>query len=157
MYFGASPEEAWERILFYEEVPGRAPFPLRWFMPSPVRTEGEKGSVGSRVRCVYSRGYLIKRITMVNRPRRIRFEVMEQFLGIEGCVVALGGSYEIEPSGEGSEFTLTTRYLARLRPRALWRPLERLVAGQLHKHVLKGMGAAASQPAEVAACAGETR
>jgi len=151
VYFGASPEVAWDRILFYEEVPGRAPFPLRAFMPSPVHTEGAKDSVGSRVRCVYNRGYLIKRITMVNRPRRIRFEVTEQRLGIEGCVVALGGSYEIEPSGEGSEFTLTTRYMAHLHPRALWRPLEQLVAGQLHRHVLKGMGAAVMQTPEAVA------
>jgi hypothetical protein len=153
MYFGATPEEAWNRILFYEEVPGRAPFPLRAFMPSPVRTEGQKASVGSRVRCIYNRGYLIKRITMLDPPRRIRFEVTEQLLGIERCVVALGGSYEIEPSGEGSEFTLTTRYQAHLHPRALWRPLERLVAGQLHTHVLKGMGATAGNASEVAACA----
>jgi len=154
VYFGAAPLDAWDRILFYEEVPGRAPLPLRWFMPCPVRTDGDKSSVGSRVRCVYDRGYLIKRITMVDPPRRIRFEVTEQHLGIEGCVVALGGSYEIEPSGEGSLFTLTTRYRALLHPRGLWRPLERLVAGQLHTHVLKGMGAAASHATEEAVCAG---
>jgi hypothetical protein len=152
VYFGATPEAAWNEIIFYEEAPGRAPFPLRTFMPCPVRTDGAKASVGARVRCVYDRGYLIKRITMVAAPCLIRFEVTEQHLGIEGCVVALGGSYEIEPSGEGSEFLLTTRYMAYLHPRSLWRPLEQLVAGQLHKHVLKGMGAAMSQSPEAVAC-----
>jgi hypothetical protein len=132
-------ETAWNLIMFYEEVPGRPPFPLRVFMPDPVRTEGKKTGVEARVRCIYKRGYLVKRITALDPPCLIQFEVTEHRLGIEGCATALEGSYAIRPSKDGADIVLTTRYAAYLRPRYLWKPLEKLVAGQLHRHVLAGM------------------
>lgn len=135
----ASPETVWDRIMFYEEVPGRPPFPLRAFMPHPVRTDGEKSMTGAKVRCLYKNGDLVKRITAVEPQRFIRFEVIEQCLGVEDCVTALGGSYEIHRHGDGSDIVLTTRYRAYLHPRFFWHPLERLVTTQLHKHVLNGM------------------
>jgi hypothetical protein len=137
--FAASPKTIWNRIVFYEEVPGRAPLLLRLFMPHPLQTEGEKTAVGVRVRCLYEAGELIKRITSLEAPHRIHFDVVEQHLGIENCVVAQGGSYEIDRNGKGSDVLLTTKYKAYLHPRWLWRPLEKLIAGQLHRHVLNGM------------------
>ncbi len=134
-----SPEVAWNLIMFYEEVPGRTPFLLRMFMPAPVRTEGKKTGVGARVRCIYKGGDLVKRITAIEPPRLIQFEVMDQRLGIEACAVALDGSYVVRRSENGTDIVLTTRYAAYLHPRLLWIPLERLVTGQLHRHVLKGM------------------
>lgn len=139
IHLDASPETVWNRIMFYEEVPGLPPFLLRTFMPHPVRTDGEKTEIGARVQCVYKGGNLVKRITDIKPPRLIQFEVIEQCLGIEGCVIAQGGSYEILHGGDGSEVVLTTKYMAYLRPRYLWRPLEKLVAGQLHQHILNGM------------------
>jgi hypothetical protein len=137
----ASPETVWKRIIFYEEVPGRAPFLLRVLLPRPVRTEGDKSAVGGMVQCTYKAGDLVKRITAVEPPCLVKFEVIEQRLGIEGCVIALGGSYEIRQCGDGADVVLTTNYRAYLRPRGLWRPLERLLAGQLHTHILNGMRA----------------
>jgi hypothetical protein len=147
----ATPEEAWREVIFYEEVPGSPPFPLRWFMPSPVRTEGAKSAVGASVRCIYRSGHLVKRITVFDPPCLIRFDVLEQHLGIEGCAVAQGGSYEIYRNGDETGLILTTRYRALLHPRWLWRQLEKLVAHQLHRHVLNGMKAAMSQRAPAAA------
>jgi len=86
----------------------------------------------------------VKRITAVEPPRLMQFEVVEQCLGIEGCVIALGGSYQIHPNGYGSDIMLTTKYRAFLHPRRLWRPLEKLVTTQLHKHVLNGMRGSSS-------------
>jgi hypothetical protein len=156
VHFGASPESTWNGILFYEEVPGRPPFPLSIFMPIPVRTEGAKTSAGATVRCIYTRGDLTKRITSIKAPRCIQFEVLDQRLGIERCAVARGGSYEIAPSGTGADVLLYTNYTAYLHPRSLWRPLEKLVVHQLHSHVLNGMrvaicpAAAALAPATTA-------
>jgi hypothetical protein len=146
LHFPASPETIWDRILFYEEVPGRPPFLLRVLLPRPVRTEGDKTSVGATVQCTYHRGGLAKLITAVSPPRLVRFAVIEQRLGIEGCVIALSGSYEIRRRGRGAEIVLTTTYRAYLRPRWLWRRLEKLLVGQLHRHILDGMRAAAPQP-----------
>jgi hypothetical protein len=144
VYFTANPETIWNRIAFYEEVPGQPPFLLRAFMPHPVQTMGEKTAVGARIRCLYQGGDLVKRITAIEPPHRILFDVLEQRLGIEDCVVALGGSYEIDGNGNGSDVVLTTKYKAYLHPRRVWRPLERLIAGQLHRHVLDGMRGGAS-------------
>jgi hypothetical protein len=142
LYFPADPDRVWEGLLFYEEVPGRPPFPLSVFLPDPIRTEGGKGSVGAVIRCHYRDGDLTKRITAVQAPHFIQFEVIDQRLGIEGCAVARGGSYELRANSTGTEMVASTRYTAHLHPRWLWRPVEKLVMGQLHGHVLRGMRSA---------------
>jgi hypothetical protein len=138
----ASPETVWNLLMFYEEVPGQPPFLLRALLPHPVRTEGGKTDVGAIVQCTYRRGELVKRITFVDPPHLVQFEVIEQRLGIEGCVLVLGGSYQIRRCGEGTDVVLITNYRAYLRPRHLWRPLETLLVGQLHNHILGGVRAA---------------
>ena len=45
----------------------------------------------------------VKRITALERPRLVRFEVIEQHLGVERCVTTVEGSYEIRADGSGSE------------------------------------------------------
>jgi hypothetical protein len=126
---------------FYEEVP-RRPMPLlRLFLPAPIRTEGAKTRIGETIRCTYDGGYLEKRITAAEPARLIRFEVGVQALGIEDCISMTGGSYEIESDrdGTGCALVLTTRYHGHLRPRWMWRPLERYLAHRLHRHILSGM------------------
>jgi hypothetical protein len=143
LHFNASPEAVWTHLMLFEEVPGRAPFFLRALLPQPVRTEGDKNCVGTTVRCTYRGGHLFKRITAVEPPSLLQFEVIEQRLGIEGCILTLGGSYQIHPCGDASDVVLITRYRAYLRPRFLWRPLEAFLVGQLHRHILRGVSAAA--------------
>jgi hypothetical protein len=145
-HFNAGPETVWNRILFYEEVPERPPLLLRALLPEPVRTEGGKTDAGATVRCHYRRGEVVKRITAVARPRLVEFEVIEQRLGIEGCVFALGGSYRIWQCGEGSDVELRTNYRAYLRPRRLWRRLEAHLVSQLHRHILGGIRAGVPVP-----------
>ena len=139
VHFSAKPEAFWKHIMFYEELPGQPPFLLRALLPHPVRTEGDKTRVGATVRCEYRGGDLVKRIATVKPHHSLQFEVIDQRLGIEDCVMAVNGSYEINRSGEGSEVLLTTNYRAYLRPRWAWRPLEKLLVGQLHRHILDGM------------------
>jgi hypothetical protein len=137
------PEQIWDRIMFYEDVPGRPAFLLRALLPAPLRTDGDKGRVGTTVRCAYTNGELAKRITASDAPHLLQFDVIEQRLGIEGCLVTRGGSYQIHGGGDASDVVLTTNYQAYLRPRSIWRPLERLLVGQLHSHILRGIGEAA--------------
>jgi hypothetical protein len=139
VHFSASPENVWNHVMLYEEVSGRPPFLLRVLLPRPVRSEGDKTRVGARVRCAYCEGHLVKRITNVEPPHSLEFEVIEQRLGIEDCIRTLGGSYQIHPCGKVSDVALTTNYRACLHPRALWRPLEALLVRQLHKHILDGV------------------
>lgn len=144
-HFDASPETVWGQFMFYEEVPGRPPFLLRILLPYPVATKGDKSSVGALVQCVYEGGNLVKRITAVEPPRLVRFEVIEQHLGIERRIITLGGSCEIWAVGDGADIVLTTNYRAFLRPRGLWRLAEKFLVGQLHGHILSGMRAAIAQ------------
>jgi len=139
--FDERPDAVWQRMMFYEEVPQRPSLLLRLLLPTPVRTEGGNKEVGTVVACTYSRGGLTKRITVLDRPRLVRFEVLEQNLGIERCMTTVEGSYEFRAEGTGTRVTLTTQYRGHLRPRRLWRPLERLLAHRLHRHILDGMGA----------------
>ena len=135
----AVPELIWRRILFYEEAPGRSPLLLQALFLCPVGTEGDKSEVGARILCRYKHGNLVKRITAFEMPYLIRFDVMEQHLGIECCAGAQSGSYRIRRCGLGSEVILTTNYRTCLHPRWLWRPMEKLAIHQLHTHILNGM------------------
>jgi hypothetical protein len=154
----ATPEAVWHCLVFYEEVSGRPPFLLRTLLPRPVRTEGAKTAVGSLVRCTYHGGELVKRITAVEPLRLLQFEVVEQRLGIEGCVETRGGAYLLSPCDDGTDVVLVTEYRAYLRPRALWRRLESLLVGELHGHVLEGLGfSGAPDGAAAAATAGRSR
>jgi len=146
-HFDASLESVWQAMLFYEQVPRRPPGLLRWFLPLPVRTKGEKTTVGALVECVYDGGYLEKRITEVERPRFVRFDVVLQQLGIEDSISMRGGSYEMGAADGGTEVVLTTRYSGHLRPRWLWRPFEHWLAHGLHHHILDGMRLSLNAPA----------
>lgn len=148
VHVNASPEVVWNRMKFYEEVPGPPPWLLRLFLPMPVRTEGNKELLGSMVRCKYSRGDLFKRIVAVDEPHLLGFEVVHQQLGIESCIVARSGSYQISGHGDGVSVTLTTNYQAQLGPRRLWRPVEKLLIHHLHRHILGGLAAAESYVAD---------
>ncbi len=140
--FHASPETVWQKMLTYEEVTARPSFILRVLLPTPVRTQGDKTSVGANVLCSYQGGDMVKRVTVVEPPHLLQFEVTRQRLGIEGCVTMLGGSYQIRScDGDQTEVLLTTNYRGHLRPRSFWRPLERFLAHQLHRHILDGMRA----------------
>jgi hypothetical protein len=139
LWLAAPPDAVWEGLMFYEDVPRRPSRILRLLLPLPARSEGDKRRVGASVHCVYSRGYLVKRITMVEAARRLEFEIVEQHLGIETKVITHRGSYQLVDVRGGTELLLTTWYWGRLRPRFLWRAIERLLCHRLHRHVLYGM------------------
>ena len=130
--FDGRPEEVWDHIMFYEEVPGRPAFLLRTLLPYPVRAEGDKTQVGETVRCAYRGG---QRITASEPPHLLRFEVIEQRWGIERCILTLGGSYHIQASGDASEVGTDHGLSGVPSPRYLWRPLEVLPVKQSpHSH-----------------------
>lgn len=142
MQLPAAPDRVWGSLKFYEEVPSRPGALLRIGLPAPVRSEGEKSRVGGTVRCVYEGGYVLKRTTSAEPPNVLRFEVFEQRLGLERCLSLSDGIYDIRAVPGGSEVALTTRYRGHLRPRVLFRPLERRLTHEIHGHILAGMRSA---------------
>jgi len=143
VHFNASRESVWNHLMFYEEVPRRPPFPLGVLLPHPIRSEGNKTRAGANIRCTYgAEAGLLKHIVGVESPRLLQFEVTEQRLGIEDCVVTVGGSYQIHDCGDAADVVLTTNYRTYLHPRGIWHPVEALLIGQLHKHILRGISVA---------------
>ncbi len=138
--FDAPAARAWNAILFYEEVRHAPPFLLTLALPRPVRTEGRKDAVGAEQKCIYQRGYILKRITRREPPRLLAFDVVEQHLHFEHDVELRDGRFVIEPLGpDRCRVVLTTRYRRLLRPAWLWERMERTIIHTLHEYVLEGM------------------
>jgi len=138
----ARPEKVWEQLMFYEEVPERPALLLRILVPSPIRAEGDKTRPGATVRCVYRTGDLTKRIKTTTPPHLLEFDVIQQRLGIESCLLTRGGSYRISATADSSSILLITDYDGYLRPRFFWRRLEAHLIGQFHMHILSGIATA---------------
>jgi hypothetical protein len=132
----------WDSIHFYEEVTHRPPWLAGLGLPRPLGTRGEANEVGDVKTCLYDKGHLRKRVTRLEPPSLLIFEVIEQ-VGIEDHSVRLiDGSFELAPLGphaERTELTLTTRYAPLLAARPFWRPFEHHLTRALHDHVLTGI------------------
>jgi len=140
MRLSASPGQAWEGLLLYEQIPNRPPLHLRLLLPAPRRAEGRRSAVGDETRCVYDKGHLLKRVTRIESPRHYAFDVVEQDLAIGGGIRLTGGSYTLrELPGGSTRIELETRYLGGIRPRWLWRRIEAAVCHAFHRHILGAM------------------
>lgn len=134
-----TPQQAWDRLRFYEEVATAPPLLARIGLPMPLFTEGEVDGVGDVKRCVYEGGYLVKRITAYRPAESLVFEVVDQGI-LQHPIRLLDGRFDFAPAGPGrTRVTLTTRYVPQLEARAFWRPFEHRVTRVLHEHVLAGM------------------
>jgi hypothetical protein len=132
--------QVWDSLVFYEEVRHEPPLLARIGLPHPLYTSGEIVAVGDTTKCVYNKGYLVKRITEYRPGELLSFEVVEQ-QGIEDRSVRLvSGSFEFERIAHGrTRVTLTTVYEPLLSARPVWRPFEIKIARALHDHVLTGI------------------
>ena len=138
-----APEEAWRRLVFFEDVTIKPPLFARIGLPHPLGTEGEIRGVGDIKVCRYNTGHLTKRITRYEADRYLEFEVLEQ-VGIEDRSAELvSGSFRFEPAADGgTRITLTTVYRPLLSARGVWRPFEESLARVLQNHVLDGIESA---------------
>lgn len=143
----APPRLAWERLVYFEQVPGPPPLALRLLLPAPMRAEGLLSSVGHETQCHYREGHLRKRVTRVVPQSYCGFEVVEQNLAIRGGIRLTGGSYTLhELPDRSTRIELETRYVSGRRPHWLWRPLEAAVCHALHRHILAAMRRALGSP-----------
>jgi hypothetical protein len=150
--FSASPARVWETLLFYEEIGRRPPLHLRLMLPTPVRTEGPRGSIGDETRCVYEGGHLLKRVIRIERWKHFGFEVAEQALSVGPGIRLTGGSYSLRELSDGStRVELETRYVSPGRPAWFWRPIETAVCHAFHRHILGEMRRDAESVGSVAA------
>ncbi len=101
--------------------------------------------VGALVRCAYHGGDLVKRITMIDAPHQLEFDVVEQRLGVERCIQTYGGSYRVERCGPETRGGSADQ-LPRISPAtATVAAAETVLMRQLHKHILHGIEGAVSK------------
>jgi hypothetical protein len=137
--FPGPPEEIWNRVMFYEQIPYLPPLYLRLLLPAPHRAEGRGSEVGDEIRCVYEKGYLVKRLIRIDRSRYCRFDVVEQELAFGGGIRLTGGSYALRPLPDGStRVELETRYVSPRRPAWFWKPIEASVCHAFHRAMRRG-------------------
>ena len=130
---------AWDAIQFYEDVKHGPPPMFRAGMPRALQASGRVAAVGDVRTCVYDKGRLGKRVTEVERGRRLAFAVVEQEFERHSMTL-VGGGFELEPAGaQRTRVTLWTTYRPHLAPRWCWRPFETHTVHTLHRHVLRGM------------------
>lgn len=135
-----SPEQAWDAVMFYEEVNHPAPWLLRFGLPRPLYTQGRGTQVGDIKICIYSKGKLAKRITQSERGKLLSFNIVHQEKFENRSIRLIGGSFSFEPIGENqTRVTLKTEYEPLLGPRMWWRSAEQIATHTLHGHVLLGM------------------
>lgn len=140
MEFAASPDRAWNGLMFYEEIALPPPLHLRLLLPLPVRTDGRKSHVGDEARCLYEGGHLLKRVTRIDCGRSYEFEVLEQDLVIGRGVRLSTGGYTLHELPDGrTEVVLETRYVSARRPRWLWKRIEAAVCHTFHRYILGAM------------------
>jgi hypothetical protein len=106
----------------------------------PVRSEGEKRSIGDVATCVYSQGHLLKKVTQITSNELYEFQVIEQQLVFGGGLRLLGGSYGLRSiSSDRTEVAVTTRYISLKQPRFLWEPVEARVCHAFHRFLLQAI------------------
>ena len=124
-------------LRFYDELGGPPPWLFRLGMPRSVETAGVLVQIGDEQTCVFTTGRVTKRLTHRVAPERLAFAVTRQRIGFERSVALCGGSFDLEPVGDGrTRVILTTEYEALLRPRFIWTLAERLIVHTLHDHIL---------------------
>ena len=137
MNFAASPERAWDGLVFFEQIVQPPPLFLRLLLPRPIGAVGSKSRVGDESVCRYRTGHLLKRVTHVERGRHYGFEVVRQDLVVGRGITLSGGCYSLRELPDGStEVALKTRYESARRPRWLWKTIEAAVCHRFHRHIL---------------------
>jgi hypothetical protein len=132
--------DAWNGMMFYEQVKLPAPWLLRLLLPKPLYTMGRSEKIGDHRICVYETGRLVKYITAVAPGRRLDFAVTEQTNVENQSVRLIGGSFEFASvDASHARITLSTNYEPLLGPRWEWRPFERIGVTTLHQFVIEGM------------------
>lgn len=138
--FKCSPEQAWQNLMFYEQIERRPPLHLLALLPKPIRTEGRKSEVGDVATCLYEGGHLLKKVTEIQEARYYGFDVIEQTLAFGGGMKLSHGAYTLTPLADGgTDVSVETNYTSSRRPRSLWRPIEALVAHSFHRFILREM------------------
>jgi hypothetical protein len=129
-YFEAECEQLWP-LLTSSQMTASGYFCLG--VPRPLYCElpGQQGGVGAERRCVSDRGTVIQEITGWDPPERLRFRMVSTDHDWGRWIASIDEEFVLQPSGQGTQLTRTTRCTARgpgstLKERMLWFGLKRV-------------------------------
>ena len=135
----ATPAEVFDALIFYEDCDHDAPF---WFsigFPRPLGPATPAKEVGVEQLCLFTKGWVKKRIDVWEFGEALEFEVLDHEIGFERSVRLLRGGYRLERVHGGTRLSATTVYQANLTNRFLWAPIERVLCRDFHEYLLEGV------------------
>jgi hypothetical protein len=121
---GASLEQVWNSLRFYEELDREPPFLLRLMLPRPKAKVASATVEGEATTLPYEGGHYARQITKLEPPYRYEFEVIDQRLASDRGVTLMSGAFTLHAlSATQTDLAITTRYSSRIRPRWLAEPV----------------------------------
>ena len=144
----APPRHVWRALRFYGDIKAKPPWLAQVGLPTPKRVEGKLAGVGDQRRCVYAKGYLVKKVTAWRPHRYLGFDVVTQHKVESRSAELKGGAFQLTPIAGGwkTRLSLTTEYRPLLQARVLWRPLENYTVHALHHHVIRAVRRHSDEP-----------
>lgn len=117
--------ELWATPILAGEPTPPPTLPFRVGLTRPESAEGRATRVGDEKTFRYSKGHMRIRVTRSEPGRDLAFDVIEQVRLEDKAARLHGGRLTIEPIGDDRcRVTLTARYVPKLAPRPVWRPIE---------------------------------
>ncbi|MFK7789615.1 MAG: hypothetical protein AB8C95_09025 [Phycisphaeraceae bacterium] len=134
-------QDAWDAQMFYEDVPGPRPILHSIGLPRPVEAQGKIRKVGDQHISTYTKdARIVKQATAFVPCETIAFNLIEQQNFEDSALRFMHGRFDFQPiDANQTRVTLTSTYQPLMRPRVLWKPIERTLSRTLHGHILKGM------------------
>ncbi len=116
-------------------------------LPAPAGATGHALRVGDVKTIRLGKGVVQLRVTEAAPPYGLAYEVITQ-RGFEDRTLRLiGGEGRLTETADGrTRVTVRTHYEPLLDARAVWAPIERLVAGELHLHLLREIQRVVTDP-----------
>jgi len=148
----AAPEEVWENVIAFSELPIPTDWLFRTGIAYPLRARIEGQGVGAVRYCEFSTGAFVEPITRWDAPQRLSFDVLDQpdpmqewsFYAhvnaphLEESFRSVRGEFRLIalPSG-GTRLEGSTWYEVEMGPAAYWKLWGDAIVHRIHKRVLR--------------------
>jgi hypothetical protein len=148
----ASPENVWQQVVAFAEIPPPKESMFRAGIAYPIRAEIVGSGPGAKRHCVFSTGAFVEPILVWDEPHLLKFSVtsnpapMEEWTPyahiepphLHGFLMSNGGQFLLTPlPNGGTRLEGTTWYRHSLWPAAYWRLWSDAIIHQIHLRVLR--------------------
>lgn len=147
----APPEQVWQNVIGFSELPAPPEWFFRLGVAYPMRATISGTGVGAVRHCEFSTGPFVEPITVWDEPHRLAFDVSAQPPSmtewspyrdlkaphLDGYMTSKGGEFRLVPlAGGRTRLEGTTHYSLAIFPETYWRPYAELLLHAIHRRVL---------------------